>query len=333
MKGCAREEFHPNREGCAPKTGMTTVNAQELSEQEALVANVPDQVLAELVAAVKNNRPTRGSKVAKVALGVLAAIAAAALGLVAGLPNLVERANDALLPLPNRQNLPLPVGLIGPVSESSYRQNTSGTKIHPGAGVLDDNVRTTWVECAGGRPVNAGSQSISRVTPQNPRARGNTCRTDDEGVDEWLQIPLSEEQGIDLKAISIKNGAERDAHEFLRNPRVRDLTVSIWTYPTPNSTGPSATFTTTLADEIYYQTFPCKYENVTQVRFTIASTYHGEDIDTSAKDLIPGTSIVETTFARSSDTAISDIQLIPSRIYRSSTAAKTGLAVPADDDH
>ena len=221
-----------------------------------------------------------------------------------------SRIADNLVHAPNDQNLPLAASRFGPITASSYRQNSNTPGAQPASALLDDNPATSWLECAGGTPVNE-TRRMQRRTCNNVTGAKLL------GVDEYITLPLTEP--TDIKTISIRNGRQANQREFYRNGRVKELKVDIWSEGSPNS----ESFTKSLplkvlADEMGYQSFPTdcssgswfsnvpRCEEVTQIRLTITTIYPGEN--QPKPKTLEDPSIV---YSASSDTGLSDLQVIP----------------------
>lgn len=214
-------------------------------------------------------------------LGTLPVLVAI-VGLLLQLPDMRTRLDTFLSSrTTNDTNLPLPRARIGVPTASSYRQDVRDAGVFFPFNILDGDKTTAWVECGGGTPVNAGQA----------RMLGNSCTAGDYGVGESITIPLTEPTNI--KLLRIRNGYERRTDLYFRNGRVRQLQVIL-----SHETASQQRVKLNLSDEPEYQDFNFKGlgDRVTRIKLVILSVYRGE------------------AFLRQrpySDTAISDVQIIP----------------------
>jgi len=230
-----------------------------------------------------------------------------------------SRIADGLVRGPNDQNVPLPASFFGPVTASSYRQNTNSPGAQPVSALLDDDPATTWLECGGGEPVRAANGRMKRGTcDQSP---DNNVRR---GIGESILLPLT--QPTDIKAVSIRNGRQPNQREFYRNGRVKLVRVEVWRKGTANDQqATTELLDKTLSDEMGYQSFPLDCErgglliqvsqckDVTQIRITIKDIYVGEK--QPEPKVVEGSPKVDSSlYKASTDTGLSDILLIPSQV-------------------
>lgn len=200
-------------------------------------------------------------------------------------PSLNRSVSDAIeSSKDNRANLPLPIARIGTPVASSYRQDVNDAGVFFPLRLLDDNAATPWVECGKGMPVHSGES----------RMLGSTCRAKDYGIGEFVVIPLT--QATDLKLLRVRNGYEKRMDLFFRNGRVHDLRVTVW-----SNKEATRSLNYELSDEPEYQNLNLRSQGVTRIKLEIRSAYPGE------------TFLGQPPYT---DTAISDVQIIPSKVPR-----------------
>ncbi len=171
----------------------------------------------------------------------------------------------------NEKDLPVPRLLFGAPNATSYRQNSLTIGVHSPTNLLDDDPKTTWVECKHARkivPVNTGSSRI-HDTRKQCKLGGSSGDPQSSWSGESVTFPLA--TPTTLKLISIRNGDEYSVHEYYRSPRAANIEVEgwtcqhnwyswspfnwAWTCPHPNSTAANVCWVQHLPDEMGYQTF------------------------------------------------------------------------------